>query len=288
MNKLKSVIIFPNENKDINNVVAKKVISYLLQASCTVYSAKVNKRTLGEIEGVIYENESKILEKCDIAVVIGGDGSILKAASACAPFGVDILGINLGKVGYMAGMESSEISTIGQLINSDYEVESRMMLDIAIERKGELIFSGGPVLNDVVLAKSKGYGVIECELSCDGAMLSIYRGDGLIVATPTGSTAYSMSAGGPIIDYLLDCICTTPICAHSLKSRPLIFKDGVTIEISCNSKNNSACVTLDGAIAFDIEDKDVIIIKKSNCRARLLKTSDKSFCSVLYSKIAER
>lgn len=285
---MKSVVMFPNAVKDKENAVALQIISDLIKAGFEVYAPSVYKKSLGTVEGLSYGNESDVLEKAELGIVIGGDGSILKAASACAPFGVDILGVNLGQLGYMAGIESEDAHNIVSLISNDYKTESRMMLDICIERNGELLFSGGPVLNDVVLAKSKGHGVIEATLSCNGTVLNTYRGDGLIIATPTGSTAYSLSAGGPIVDSSLDCICVTPICAHSLKSRPLIFRDEARIGISCNSNGNSACVTLDGAIAFDIEEGDSIVIKKSFCRAKLVKTDDMSFCSTLYKKIADK
>lgn len=285
---MKSVLIFPNDARDRDNSVAERIISDLVSAGHRVYAAAVNKRTLGQIEGLTYELEPRALQDADIGIVLGGDGSILKAAGVCAPFGVDILGINLGQLGFMAGLESTELSRITQIVESDYVTESRMMLEISIERDGELIFSGGPVLNDVVLAKSRGYGVIESALTCDGVLLNTYRGDGLIIATPTGSTAYSLSAGGPIVDPSLDCICATPICAHSLKSRPLVFKDSSVVEISCNSNGNSACVTLDGAIAFDIDDGDVIRIVRSECRANLIKTDNMDFFSNLNKKIADK
>ena len=285
---MKSVVVFPNAAKDHDNSVSKSVINDLIMAGHTVYAAKVNKRILGNIPGLQYKNESEALENADIGIVIGGDGSILKAAGVCAPFGVDILGINLGQLGFMAGIECSEIDRIAKIIESDYETESRMMLELGIERNGTVIFSGGPVLNDVVLAKSKGYGVIEVSLSADKMPLNSYRGDGLIIATPTGSTAYSMSAGGPIVHPSLDCILATPICAHSLKSRPLVLNHSSQIEIRCSSNGNSACVTLDGAIAFDIEDGDVIRISKSPCRAKLIKTDNMTFFSSLYRKIADK
>jgi len=285
---MKSVVIFPNDKKDNDNALAKRIISDLKNAGHLVYASEVYKNSLGSVDGLIYDSERKILEKSDIGIVFGGDGSILKASAACAPFGVDILGINLGQVGYMAGIEGDEADKVVSLIENGYAVESRMMLEIIIKRNNEIIFSGSPVLNDVVITKSKGYGVIEATLSSNNTLLNTYRGDGLIIASPTGSTAYSMSAGGPIVDPLLDCLCVTPICAHSLKSRPLIFKDDAILEIGCYSNNNSACVTLDGAIAFDIEDGDVIVVQKSQCRARLVKTDHMSFCSTLNKKLADK
>lgn len=285
---MKTIVVFPNTERDINNEITEKAVSLLLEAGNKVYASSAHKRRLSGIKGLSFDNEDAILEKADIGLVLGGDGSILRAAGACAPFGVPILGVNLGHVGYMAGIESWDIDNIASFIESPYKIESRMMLDISIMRNTGEIFSGGPVLNDVVLTKSKGYGVIEATIYCDGEELNTYRGDGLITATPTGSTAYSLSAGGPIIDSSLDCICITPICAHSLKSRPVIFKDSAEIEISCKAYLNSACVTLDGAIAFDIEDDDLIRIKKSDCRAKIVRTDDSGFCATLYKKIADK
>ncbi len=285
---MKNVVIFPNTVIDINHEITEKAVTLLMKAGNKVYASSAHKRKLSTIKGLSFDREENILKYADIAIVLGGDGSILKAAGSCAPFGIPLLGVNLGHVGYMAGIECCDIDKIASLIESPYKVESRMMLDISIKRNSQIIFSGGPVLNDVVLTKSKGYGVIEATISCNGEKLNTYRGDGLITATPTGSTAYSLSAGGPIIDSTLDCICITPICAHSLKSRPVIFKDSSIIEISCIANQNSACVTLDGAIAFDIDDSDVICIKKSQCRAKIVRTDNSGFCATLYKKIADK
>ncbi len=285
---MKSIVIFPNTARDINNEVTERTVQTLTGAGHKVYASLAYRKKLSGIAGLSFKNEHEILENVDLGIVLGGDGSILKAAGECAPFGVPILGINLGHVGYMAGVESRDIEKLVTLVDSQYKIESRMMLDISIMRSSKVIFSGGPVLNDVVLTKSKGYGVIEASISCDGEKLNTFRGDGLITTTPTGSTAYSLSAGGPIIDPMLDCICITPICAHSLKSRPVVFKDSSLIEISCKAYNNSACVTLDGTIAFDIEDNDQIHIKKSSCRAKIVKTDESGFCATLYKKIADK
>ena len=284
---MKTIAIAPNKTKDIDLEVTRLVVSKLTEAGYTVLTSAVNKKDLKGVKGIAFDSERNVMKRADICIVLGGDGSILKVAGSCAAFGVEILGINLGHIGYMTAIEAAQAERIVQIIESDYLTESRMMLDISIERNGEIIFSGGPVLNDVVLAKSRGYGVIETSIFCKGKMLNKYRGDGLIVSTPTGSTAYSLSAGGPIIDNALDCISLTPICAHSLKSRSIIFGPESEIDVSCSSNLNSSCVTLDGDLAFEINDSDIIHIKRSEHRAKLISAANRTFCSTLYEKLSD-
>ena len=285
---MKKIAIAPNKLKDPDLALTRLVVTKLYEAGYTVYSSTLNKKELKGIKGITFDTDRGVMKKSDICIVLGGDGSILKVAGTCAPFGVEILGINLGQIGYMTAIEAAQADRIVSIIQSDYEVESRMMLELSIERAGETIFSGGPVLNDIVLAKSRGYGVIETSLYCKDKLLGTYRGDGIISSTPTGSTAYSLSAGGPIIDSTLDCICITPICAHSLKSRPIVFNSDTEITITCRSNMNSSCVTLDGDLAFEINDGDRIHVKKSEHRAKLIRMSNRTFYTTLYEKLSDK
>lgn len=267
--------------------MTRTVIGKLSDAGYTLMAPTVYKKDLKGVPGISFESERNMMKKSELCIVLGGDGSILKSAGACAEYGVELLGINLGHVGYMSALESGNAENIVRFLNTDYRVESRMMLYVEIIRNSEVIFSGAPVLNDAVIAKSRGYGVIETSVYNKGNLLNKYRGDGLIIATPTGSTAYSVSAGGPIIDSGLDCICVTPICAHSLKSRPIIFGADYELEITCSSNLNSSCVTLDGNLPFEIVDGDVIRIKRSDKRLKLIRSSDQSFCNTFYQKLSD-
>ena len=167
---------------------------------------------------ITLKNTQEELKTADLLVCFGGDGTILHAAKDANAFGVPILGVNLGSVGFMAELEQSELSMLSKLAAGKYTTESRMMLDVAVRRDGKVIFSD-IALNDAVLTKGAVARVLELEVYADKALMVRFSADGVIVATPTGSTAYSMSAGGPIVEPTAENMIVTPICPHALSAR---------------------------------------------------------------------
>ena len=229
-----------------------------------------------------YASYDDIYSNSDLVIAIGGDGVMLEAARRATPCGIPILGINMGRVGYMTELEMTELDLLDKIFTGEYHLDQRAMLRVDIRSsKGTSRFSAY-ALNEAVIAKGATARIIDLELSDNGRLVSEYRADGIVVATPTGSTAYSLSAGGPIVDPKLSCFCVTPICPHSLVARPLVFPDSAQLEIKnvCVREKNLH-LTVDGKATFDLFFGDTVVITKASISTKLLRIKDEDF----YSKI---
>ena len=229
-----------------------------------------------------YMSVDDIYVKSDLVIVIGGDGVMLEAARRATPCGIPILGINMGRVGYMTELEMNELDLLGKIFSEEFYLDERAMLKVEIRsNKSQSRFSAY-ALNEAVIAKGSTARIIDLELSDNGRLVSEYRADGLVIATPTGSTAYSLSAGGPIIDPKLSCFCVTPICPHSLVARPLIFPDTAVLEIkNICVREKTLHLTVDGKATFDLFFGDTVVVTKAAIKTKLLRIKDEDF----YSKI---
>ena len=229
-----------------------------------------------------YLTPEEIYSKAELVIVIGGDGVMLEAARRATPSGTPILGINMGRVGYMTEIEMTELDMLEKIFCDEYYLDERAMLRVEIiSSKGQSRFSAY-ALNEAVIAKGATARIIDLELSDNGRLVSEYRADGLVVATPTGSTAYSLSAGGPIIDPKLSCFCVTPICPHSLVARPLIFPDSAVLQVkNICVREKVLHLTVDGKATFDLFLGDTVVITKSSVKTKLLRIKNEDF----YSKI---
>lgn len=237
----------------------------------------------GIAEPVLSETE---YSEAELVVTFGGDGTIIKAAREFAPYGIPVLGINTGHLGYLAELALHECDMIPRIVNAEYEIDERMMLDALIERNGELIRPKLPALNEIAIANGPVSRLINYNLFCNGIQIQASRADGIIIATPTGSTAYSMSAGGPVADPSLECIITTPICPFSLHQRPVIYGADTKLEISSVScRENDVFLTLDGDDILPVYADDRICISRSDIRARLVRLRHRSFLEVLHQKM---
>lgn len=245
-------------------------------------------------------NESMLVDRADVlppekeyleselVVVFGGDGTIIKAAREFAPFGVPVLGVNMGHLGYLAELEVSETELVRRIVQGDFHTDDRIMLDVRIERPDETVRPARPVLNDAVLSNGPVPRILNFDLYCDGVLAQANRSDGMILATPTGSTAYSMSAGGPVADPALDIIISTPICPHSLQQRPVLYSGNSVLEFrSASCRENSVFLTLDGDETFHINECDRVIIEKSPVRAKLVRVKDQGFLDILRRKMSK-
>lgn len=229
-----------------------------------------------------YVSYDDIYSKSDLVVAIGGDGVMLEAARRSTPCGIPILGINMGRVGYMTELEMNELDLLEKIFSDEYYLDERAMLRVDIRsNKGQSRFSAY-ALNEAVIANGSTARIIDLELSDNGRLVSEYRADGLVIATPTGSTAYSLSAGGPIVDPKLSCFCVTPICPHSLVARPLVFPDSAKLEIkNICVREKILHLTVDGKATFDLFFGDTVAISKASISTKLLRIKDEDF----YSKI---
>ena len=226
------------------------------------------------------------LDCAEMIITFGGDGTILRAARVAAKAGVPILGVNLGGKGFMTELEGSEIKSIGEVLSGDYNIERRMMLDVEVSRNGKVFFRDFSLNDAVVRGDNK---VIDLTLFGDGQKISYFFGDGAVISTPTGSTAYSMAAGGPIVEPTALNIIVTPICAHILEAKSVVLASDrrVSVEIGVK-KNNPAYLSVDGGKHLDIQSGDVVSASKSKMHTNLVCLSKGSFYQKVNEKLGEK
>jgi NAD+ kinase len=226
----------------------------------------------------------KELPGASCVICFGGDGTILHIAKAATRHGVPVLGVNIGTMGFMAELEASELSQLARLAAGDYSIDNRMMLDVTVHRDKDIIFHD-ICLNDVVITKGAVARIVHLAVRCDGVQAMECGGDGIIVATPTGSTAYSLSAGGPIVEPEAHSILITPICAHDVASRCMVASDSrvITVGLTRNSRRN-AFLSVDGGKALKMNMGDVVTVQKSELATKLIRLKDRSFYDVVNMK----
>ncbi len=230
---------------------------------------------------------AEIASQVEMLIVLGGDGTLLSASRLVADSHCDvpIFGVNLGSLGFMAEVSLDELyDNLEKAIAGKLETEDRMMLSTSVIRDGRRI-AQSRVLNDAVISKGPVARMMELKVSVNEGHLTTLRADGLIVATPTGSTAYSLSAGGPIIHPTIHCFVVTPICPHTLSNRPIALPDTVTVTICLTSQSEDVALTLDGQIGFPLVPHDVVEIKKSRFRMKLIKHPTKNYYEILRTKL---
>ena len=219
------------------------------------------KDVFGKLD-VTFGNEDDCVKQCDIIVAIGGDGTILKCSLKGCAFEKPILGINCGRLGFMASLEHSQLELLDKLFTGDYTLSRRMMLDVIVDCGSE--HKSFVALNDVAVTKADDCKIADFEVSKNGRLISSLRADGVILSTATGSTAYSMSAGGPIIEPEMKCIEFTQICAHSLFARSMILSEDSVMKVRCHTSSGShAVVSVDGNNVFRLSAEDTVTVSKS-------------------------
>lgn len=232
-----------------------------------------------------YVDLESIYKLSDMIIVLGGDGTIMESARRSAQRGTPILGINLGRVGYLSELEIDELHLLESVMNGKYFLDKRTMLNAAvIDRNGNERASSF-ALNDAVISNGSIARMVDLQLYEGGTLINTYHADGLIIATPTGSTAYSMSAGGPVADPRISCFCATPICPHLSSSRPILFPDDSVIEVKNVCKREKMLyLTLDGRVSFELMKNDVVRITKSDLTASIIRVKKRSFYDKLRQK----
>lgn len=221
---------------------------------------------------------------CDMVVVFGGDGTFLSSARQVGASGVPILGVNMGGLGFLAEIVVSELEmAIQDLLQGNYEVIGRMVLKVLVQRPGGQ--SSFVALNDVVIDKGEGSRLIYLDVHVNHRYLNLYRSDGLILATPTGSTAYSLSAGGPLLEPTMDAIIITPICPHSLTVRPLVLSAKSILQIRVNPVQHPALVSVDGQSCTELSAMDVVTVQKADYSINWVSIGKRDFFQVLRTKL---
>jgi NAD+ kinase len=229
--------------------------------------------------------DEELAKNADLILVLGGDGTMIATARTIGDVEVPVIGVNYGGLGYLAEFRIEEMFAALELILAgNYELESRLMLEVEL-RRGDEIITHNRVLNDVVVNKSALARIIEIETYLNDQFLNSFRADGLIVSTPTGSTAYNLSAGGPIIYPSMNAVVITPICPFTLSNRPIVVPDDSEIEVRLMTKNEDVALTLDGQVGFPLQVGDRLAIRKSETTFNLVQPTNRNYFDVLRDKL---
>ena len=283
---MKNVIVTPNPYRDQNFGTAREAIQILKDAGMQVKLClpfEVD-RSYDLPKDLRFTRLDREMQTADLVVCFGGDGTILHMAKSATRRGIPLLGVNIGTMGFMAELESTELDKLALLGTDSFTIESRRMLDVTVQRDRDIIFHDIS-LNDVVITKGAVARIVYLTVKCDGVQALECGGDGLIVATPSGSTAYSFSAGGPIVEPEAENILITPICAHEMGARCIVASDRrvVTVELARNARRN-AYLSVDGGKALRLNMGDVTTVRRSKLETKLVRLKQRSFYDVVNAK----
>ncbi len=278
-----ALAIKPNEARALE--LAATLTDYLLERFDAVVADKESAAAVGS-ERLTAVEKDEIGAACDLAVVLGGDGTFLSAARAMARHGVPIVGVNLGRLGFLTEIPPEDmLAQLDRVLSGDHHVEERTMIGVTYLRDGNAS-SRQDACNDLTLKHKDSVRMIEVDTSVDGVFLNTVWSDGLIVSTPTGSTGYALSSGGPIVEPTLDALLLVPICPHTLSYRPLIVKPGKPIEIRYTRHNNDAgLASVDGQINQVLNPGDAVIVETLPYKLQLIQPSNHDYLRTLRTKL---
>jgi len=283
---VKKVILTPNPYRDKNFQTVREAVRVLKESGietklCLPFEVDKSYELPRDLH---FSRLDRELPTASMVICFGGDGTILHMAKAATRQGIPILGVNIGTMGFMAELESTELDQLARIATGDYTIDNRMMLDVVVQRDRDIIFHD-ICLNDAAITKGAVARMVHLKVDCDGIEALECGGDGVIVATPTGSTAYSLSAGGPIVEPEANSILITPVCAHDVASRCIVVSEKrvVTVGLTHNARRN-AFLSVDGGKATKINMGDVITVRKSNLTTKLVRLKSRSFFDVVNMK----
>ena len=283
---MKNIILTPNPYRDKNFQTVRSAIQVLRSAGvepkvCLPFEVD---RSFELPRDIRFSRLDRELPNAELLICFGGDGTILHTAKAATRKGVPVLGVNIGTMGFMAELESTELDNLALLVQDKYTIDSRMMLDVTVQRDRDIIYHD-ICLNDAVITKGAVARIVHLAVKCDGIQAMECGADGMVISTPTGSTAYSLSAGGPIVEPQANSIIVTPICSHDVGSRCIVASDKrvITVELTQNARRN-AYLSADGGKAIRLNMGDVVTVKKSKLETRLVRLKDRSFFDVVSTK----
>lgn len=286
---MKRVIVTPNPYRDKNFATVRRAMD-ILRASgldvrlCLPFEVDKSYELPRDLR---FSRLDRELPNADIVICFGGDGTILHMAKAATRHNLPILGVNIGTMGFMAELESTELDQLSRLSKGDYTLDKRMMLDVSVLQGDKVLFHD-LCLNDAVVTKGAIARVVHLSVKCDGVQAMEFGGDGVIVATPTGSTAYSLSAGGPIVEPEANNILVTPICAHDVGSRCMVASEKrvITVELTRNARRN-AYLSVDGGRALRLNLGDKTVIRKADLTTKLVRLQERSFYDLVNMKFRQ-
>ena len=283
---MKHLILTPNPYRDKNYQTLRNAMKILKDCGfqvkvCLPFEVDHSYELPRDIH---FSRLDRELPNADMVICFGGDGTILHMAKAATRRGIPMLGVNIGTMGFMAELESTELDRLKQLATENYRIDKRMMLDVVVQRDRDIIFHD-ICLNDAVITKGAVARIVHLAVKCDGTQAMECGGDGVVIATPTGSTAYSLSAGGPIVEPEADNIIITPICSHDVVSRCIVASGQrvITVGMTSASRRN-AYLSADGGKTIRLNMGDEVIIRKSHLATQLVRLNDRSFYDVVNMK----
>lgn len=282
---MKPIGVLPHTGKPEALRLAEEVIKLLHRLGVEEYLAPEAARLLGRGgRGRELDQWSEV----GVAIVLGGDGALLKAARHLAPLCIPILGVNMGHFGFLTEVEVGAIEeAVERVVTGSYHTEARMMLDVEVLRDGGRLASY-LALNDAVVTRGTFARILNIETRSNGEEVLRFMGDGVIVSTPTGSTAYSLSAGGPIVNPLLDCLVVTPICPHALATRSVVLRPEEHLDVVVSAAHDDIMLTIDGQLGCKLLPGDVVSVTRSAHQTRLVRLGHHSFYEIVRSRIGER
>ncbi len=280
---MKYVAIFAKVHDPHCQGVASELVSWLKKRDCVPLVENHLARHVGLAEGLA---EQQIRQQAELVVVLGGDGTLLSVARMFSSSLVPIVGINLGSLGFLTEITMDKLyPVLEQCLAGKHQVTERMMLDVKVTR-GELVISHSQVLNDVVINKGALARIIELEAKVNDLYLTNFKSDGLIISTPTGSTGYSLAAGGPIVQPLMKCIVLTPICPHTLTNRPIVLSYQSVVRMTVKSSfDELVYLTLDGQVGLELQEGDCIEVKHAESTTCLVNSPEKDYFAILRAKL---
>lgn len=276
------IALIVNEDKKRAFEVASQAAALLTSAGAEIYTSGSCR-----IDGAICAGTAQeVIRDTDITVTVGGDGTIIHNAKFAALYKKPLLGINLGRIGFVANIEPDELSELSKLLTGDYRIQSRMLLEITVDKDGAR--SRYTAVNEVVLHRDTLANLIDISVELGEERMISYRADGMLFSTPTGSTAYSFSAGGPVIEPDMRCILLNPICPHALSTRPVVFGEDSVLRARVWPSSTFKCyLTVDGQYHIPISSDDTVTVKKSPLELSLVILKEKNFYKLLSEKLKE-
>lgn len=282
---MKNIGLLSNLEKDRIAPLVDEICSWLGNQGITLL--KDEKSACGTTPGTLVCTRQEMVERADCLIVLGGDGTLLHSARLAAPFGVPIFGVNLGRLGFLTEVDIPHIHlALERLLTGQYTIEERMMLEAGVIREGQP-YEPVTGLNDAVITKGGFARLIVLDTFVDGQHYNTYHADGVIVATPTGSTAYSLSAGGPLVVPDLDLMVVTPICPHALWARPLVIAAGSEVRVTLLSRQGEVMLTMDGQHGMRLTYGDIVKVRRAEHRAKFIKLNNRTFFNILREKLKE-
>lgn len=277
--------VIPNMTRKNAFSVTVALLAEIQKLQCTAFIDTVYEEHFGKNDCIEYCDDEKVVGLCDAVIAVGGDGTFINAAKKATINNKPLICVNAGNLAYLACMEGDETHLLESITKGDYITENRMLLDVSIiDEAGKVIYDSCCV-NDAVVSRSGNIRIMNLSVFCNGAPLIDYLGDGAIVATPTGSTAYSLSAGGPVVEPCVESILITPVCPHSIFSRSIVLNGNSELEL-VHDNSGEAILSCDGQSAVVIPENAKVTVKRSDKSVSFIKIKSDTFIDILNKKIS--